>query len=122
MALMPMLKSEHRMKGSGKMSEYPVIDIYKTGQKIRQLMLWRGKAVADVQQYLGLATPQSIYHWFSGRNMPTIDNLYALSALLSVPVDAMICGNRRMNSYFYGISSYNRLLIYYKKIIALKEG
>lgn len=32
--------------------------------------------------------------WTDGVNMPTIDNLYALSELLQVPIDAIVCGNR----------------------------
>jgi transcriptional regulator with XRE-family HTH domain len=27
--------------------------------------------------------------------MPTVDNLYALSQLLQVPIDEIICGNRK---------------------------
>lgn len=104
------------------MSEYPIINIYKTGQRIKQLMTYRGKSVADVQQYLGLATSQSIYHWFCGRNMPTIDNLYALSELLCVPVDAMLSGNRKVSTYFYSNSLYDRLLVYRKKFLAIKAS
>jgi hypothetical protein len=37
--------------------------------------------VKDIQGFLELSTSQSIYHWFDGRNLPTIDNLYALSEL-----------------------------------------
>lgn len=32
--------------------------------------------------------------WTDGVNMPTIDNLYALSELLQVQIDAIVCGNR----------------------------
>ena len=50
-------------------------------------------------------------HWFEGRNLPTIDNLYALSALFHVPVDALICGNREENYRFsrMGAVSYTHL-------------
>ena len=37
---------------------------------------------------------QSVYRWTDGVNMPTIDNLYALSELLQVPIDAIVRGNR----------------------------
>ena len=55
----------------------------------------RGLTVKDVKEYLGLACLQSIYHWLNGITMPTIDNLYALSELFQVPVDDMLCGNRK---------------------------
>lgn len=54
----------------------------------------RGVSIKDVQQYLGLASEQSIYAWLNGRNMPTIDNLYALSELLQVSIDSIVRGNR----------------------------
>lgn len=54
----------------------------------------RGLTVKDIQEYLELSTPQSIYHWFDGRNLPTLDNLYALSELFEVPLDLLVCGNR----------------------------
>ncbi|MCD8110065.1 MAG: helix-turn-helix domain-containing protein [Clostridiales bacterium] len=74
---------------------YPVLDKRMTGRRIRRLMDARGISVKDVQQYLGLACVQSVYHWLDGSSMPTLDNIYALSELLQEPVDAMLCGNRR---------------------------
>ncbi len=58
---------------------YPVIDIAKTGKNIKRIMKNQGYTVKDVQRFLGLGTPQGIYHWFDGRCLPTLDNLYALS-------------------------------------------
>lgn len=70
--------------------KYPVIDITKTGQNMKRIMQLKGFTVKDIQEFLELSTPQSIYHWFDGRNLPTIDNLYALSELFQIPVDAML--------------------------------
>ena len=72
----------------------PQIDMHKTGQNIKDMMGMKGMTAKDVQEYLGLAAVQSIYHWFAGRSLPTVDNLYALSELLCVPIDALVCGNR----------------------------
>lgn len=65
-------------------------------------MKFRGFTVRDVQEYLGFTYPQGIYHWFDGKNLPTLDNLYALSEMLQVPVDLMICGNREPIYWFTG--------------------
>lgn len=73
---------------------YPIIDKIKTGEKIRMLMEANGYSVNDIQEYLGLACVQSIYHWLNGSCLPSIDNLYALSDLLNVSIDDMICGNK----------------------------
>ena len=63
------------------------IDKTKTGQQIRLLMEKRGVTVKDVRDALSLACVQSVYHWLDGQSMPTLDNLYALSDLLKVPMD-----------------------------------
>lgn len=92
---------------------YPILDTFRTGQKIKQIMMQKNYTVQEIQKYLGFSTPQSIYHWFSGRNMPTIDNLYALSSLFHVPIDAMLCGSRDDKWFFISCSSHRRLLTYY---------
>lgn len=77
-------------------NDYPLIDKKSTGRKIHELMNRQGITVKDVQGFLNLSTPQAVYHWLSGRSLPTIDNIYALSALLQVPMDEIICGNRQI--------------------------
>lgn len=57
-------------------------------------MQQRGITASDVQGYLNLACVQSVYRWMAGINIPTVDNLYALSQLLQVPIDQLICGSR----------------------------
>lgn len=73
---------------------FPTINKRETGVNLRRLMDQRGLTVKDVQEHLGFATPQGVYHWISGRSLPTIDNLYALSELLQVPMDAIVRGTR----------------------------
>jgi len=102
-------------------SKYPVIDIVRTGQNIKRIMQSKGLSVKDVQEFLQLATPQSIYHWFDGRNLPTTDNLYALSELFQLTVDAMLVGNRKYKCRCQN-KIYQRVLVYYEKINELKAG
>ena len=71
------------------------IDKVRTGQQIRLLMEKRGVTVRDVKNALSLACVQSVYHWLDGQSMPTLDNLYALSDLLKVPMDMLVYGHRR---------------------------
>ena len=77
---------------------FPIIDKKRTGIHLRRIMDERGLSVKDVQQYLGLGSIQSIYHWLNGISMPTIDNLYALSELFQLTVDELVCGNRENSS------------------------
>ena len=75
---------------------YPVIDKRETGINIRRIMDQHKLTVKDVQQFLGLGSAQSVYHWLNGISLPTIDHLYALSELFQVPMDDLICGSRTM--------------------------
>lgn len=101
------------------MKHCPKIDMYRTGQNIKRLMRQKGLTVRDIQEYLELAVPQGIYHWFDGRNLPTVDNLYALSELFHVPVDKMLCGDRKEPFYFCEHPWYRRISVYYEKCLAL---
>ena len=73
---------------------FPLINKKETGVNLRRIMNMRGITAKDVQEYLGLGCVQSVYRWTDGINMPTIDNLYALSELFQVPIDEIVCGNR----------------------------
>lgn len=95
--------------------KYPVLDMKETGQKIKCIMLMKGLTVKDIQEFLGLSTPQSIYHWFDGRNLPTLDNLYALSELFHMPVDMLLVGNRKYE-WRRAEDGYRRSLLYCEKI------
>ena len=99
----------------------PVVNLERTGQTIKRIMRLKGFSVKDVQDYLELSTPQSIYHWFDGRNLPTIDNLYALSELFQIPVDAMLVGNRKFECRCQN-EMYQRVLVYYEKLNELKAS
>lgn len=72
----------------------PLINKRETGVNLRKIMDMRGITAKEVQEYLGLGCVQSVYRWIDGINMPTIDNLYALSELFQVPIDTIVCGNR----------------------------
>ena len=69
---------------------YPVIDMRATGTHIKALMDAREVTVQDVQNAMGLAAPQAVYRWLKGSNMPSVDNLYALSRYLNVQMDDVI--------------------------------
>ena len=69
---------------------YPVIDMEKTGRNIRALRLASGYTVRDVQQWFGFENPQAVYRWQSGKSLPGIDNLCALSFLLDVTIDDIL--------------------------------
>ena len=61
---------------------FPVIDMAATGANILRLRKARGLTVRDLQDWFGFEEPQAIYKWQKGKSLPTVDNLYALGALL----------------------------------------
>ena len=69
---------------------FPVIDPVATGANIVRLRKERGLTVRDLQAYFGFEEPRAIYKWQHGTSLPTIDNLYALSALLNVTMDEIL--------------------------------
>ena len=100
----------------------PVIDKKKTGINLRLMMDERGITVKDVQQYLGLGSVQSVYHWLNGLSMPTVDNLYALSYLFKVPVDDMLCGTRPKILIGENQAQIKRLYAYYEKLNEIRAA
>ena len=74
---------------------FPTIDLRETGINLQRIMDKRGITPKTIKEFLNLGSVQTIYNWCNGLNMPTVDNLYALSQLLQVPIDEIICGNRK---------------------------
>ena len=69
---------------------YPVIDLSATGMHLKELMDARKLSVQDVQEAMGLASPQAVYRWLCGSNLPSVDNLFALSRYLNVQMEDVI--------------------------------
>lgn len=69
---------------------YPVIDMNKTGQNIKQLRKERNISVSALQEYLGLGSTQAIYRWQKGSCLPTVDHLCALSHLFGISMNEIV--------------------------------
>ena len=69
---------------------FPVIDPVATGENILRLRKARGLSVRDLQDWFSFEEPQAIYKWQKGKSLPTVDNLYALGALLNVPMEEIL--------------------------------
>lgn len=67
-----------------------VVDMKRTGRNITALRQRRGIAVRDLQEMLGIATPQAIYKWQRGETLPSIENLAALACILGVTIDEIL--------------------------------
>lgn len=78
-----------------KVPMFPTINLRETGVNLHRIMDKRGITPKDIKEYLNLGSIQTVYNWCNGLNVPTVDNLYALSQFLQVPIDEIICGNRK---------------------------
>ncbi len=68
----------------------PAINLERTGENIERLRRSAGYTVRDLQDYFGFETPQAIYKWQQGKNLPSVDNLLALSVLFGVTVNEIV--------------------------------
>ncbi|MBE7004834.1 MAG: helix-turn-helix transcriptional regulator [Ruminococcaceae bacterium] len=71
-------------------TRFPVIDPVATGANIIRLRSERGLTVRDLQEYFGFDEPRAIYKWQRGQTLPSVDNLFALGAILNVPLDEIL--------------------------------
>ena len=103
---------------------YPTINLRETGINLRRIIDQRGITPKDIKEFLNLGSIQAVYNWFNGLNLPTVDNLYALSQLLQVPIDEIIRGNRIVivPKAIVKIEDPNtrRLYAYYKQLNRMK--
>ena len=79
---------------------YPMIDLQKTGRRIKELREERGISVRQLQMFLGFEQPQAIYKWQRGECLPTFDNMYAIACYFNVKIDDILVGNRQ-DFFFY---------------------
>ena len=66
------------------------IDLTATGRRVFELREKAGYSVSDLQQQMGLASPQAIYRWQRGETLPTIDNLVLLAEILGVTMEDIL--------------------------------
>ena len=71
----------------------PVLDLAATGAKIKTTLKQKGISVRELRVIMDFPYVQTIYNWFAGKNMPTIDNLIVLAKILAVPMDDLIVTN-----------------------------
>ncbi|MCB7319907.1 helix-turn-helix transcriptional regulator [Lacrimispora sp. 210928-DFI.3.58] len=70
----------------------------KTGIRIRSLLVENGLSVAEIQNKMELDSPQAVYKWLNGTNLPTVDNLHKLSHILGVPIEEILIAEDQENN------------------------
>lgn len=68
---------------------FPQIDMAKTGNLIYTICVEHNVSVRQLENMLNISN-QSIYNWFLGKSLPSIDHLLALSRLFDVPMNCLL--------------------------------
>ena len=96
------------------------IDIKKTGMKLKFLCNKRNITVKDIQKELCIGAFQSVYNWFSGKSLPSLDNMFRLSKMLGVQMEDII---EVVSKPINGLQEYQKgqvqshLLVYYERLL-----
>lgn len=70
--------------------EFPVIDMKATGENILRLREEKQLTIRELQTYFGFEEPAAIYRWQRGDNLPSLDNMVALSKLFGVAIEDIL--------------------------------
>ena len=85
------------------------IDCKATGKNIHHLMsAHRTYSMETWASVFQLSSPQSIYKWWHGKTLPTVNHLYTLSKILSVPMDGIIVAKNNGKEPEFGKTSGNK--------------
>lgn len=100
---------------------YPYIDLKQTGIRLKSIIMAAGYDVKYIQQYLHLSCPQSIYRWFKGKILPSVEHLCALSILLGVHMEELLVLQNRSAvcdiQNRIDVQTAERLHCYYERIV-----
>lgn len=66
------------------------VDLTATGRRLKKLCQDRGVTATDLQTLLNLTSTAGVYKWFSGQNLPTIDNLVNIARFLGVTTEEIL--------------------------------
>lgn len=67
-----------------------VIDVPVSGKHIKYLCEKQGLSAERIKDLLGLGCVQTVYKWYAGRTLPSIDNLVMLEDILNVPMSDIL--------------------------------
>ena len=70
--------------------QFPVIDLRRTGEHLRDMLRERNLSPKEVQQILRIGSTQTIYDWYKGRTLPSLDNMVAIGSLLGCSVEELL--------------------------------
>ena len=100
------------------------IDMIQTGRHLKKLCEDAKLKPIDIQRLTQLSYPQSIYRWFQGDVLPSVDHLYTLSRVLDMHIEDMLVPAQVDDLYFTidqkrkGVAPFRRVKRFYNKLKA----
>lgn len=70
--------------------DYPAINAKLFGRKLKEVCENRHVTASELQQFLHLGSVQAVYMWFEGKRLPNLDNMYAISKYLDIPIENLL--------------------------------
>lgn len=70
--------------------QFPAINNELTGKHLREECAKKGLSPKDVRETLNIGSTQTVYDWFQGRSLPSLDNMVALAVLLDCSVEELV--------------------------------
>ncbi len=75
------------------------INMDATGEHIHRLATGKGYTVKEIQEVVGLGSPQAIYKWYSGKSLPSTDSLLILSKVLETTINEILVTDEDLPFY-----------------------
>lgn len=89
-----------------------MIDMRRTGRQLKERCEERGITVSDIQKHLHIGSFQSVYAWFCGKTLPSLDNFYALAKLLGASMESLIAEKCIVKVYDYAVRGFSWNLLW----------
>ncbi len=70
--------------------DYYSIDVEATGKNLKQICKRKDVTAGDLMSLLHFTTPTAVYKWYSGRNLPSMDNMIVIARFLEVGVEDIV--------------------------------
>ena len=74
--------------------KFPSIDAYATGRNMKRIARSRNAGAEDVRKALGIGNKSTVYKWFRGDVLPSIDNLVAFGFVFGATLDEIVATTR----------------------------
>lgn len=68
----------------------PIIDVAATAANIKACRIRAGYSVREIQNIFNFSSPEAVYAWEKGKNLPTIDNMIVIASVYGVTIDQIV--------------------------------